>query len=99
MVGPGGGTVQFTPVVANPPTVTTTLPEVVPLGTGTIMLVAVQPVAVPALTPLKVTALLPWLDPKFVPVIVTAVPTEPALGDRLLLLGGTVTVNDTPLLA
>jgi len=38
--------------------------------------------------------------PKFVPLMVTAVPTAPVLGVRLVILGGgTITVKLTPLLA
>ena len=54
-----GTTVKFTPVLGTPLTVTTTLPDVAPLGTLIVMLVALQEVAVPALVPLKVTVLLP----------------------------------------
>jgi hypothetical protein len=76
------------------------LPVVAPLGTLTVMLVALQALAVPADVPLKVTVLVPWLKPKFVPVMVTEVPTGPDVGDRLVMLGaGTVTVKLTPLLA
>jgi len=32
-------------------------------------------------------------------VIVTEVPATPEVGDKLLMLGGGITVNDTPLLA
>jgi hypothetical protein len=56
------------------------------------MLVAVQPAGVAAV-PLKVTVLLPCVDPKFEPVMVTAVPTGPEAGDRLAMLGGGVTVR------
>jgi len=70
----GGITVKTTPLLATPPTVTTTLPVVAPVGTGTTMLVALQLVGVPAV-PLNVTVLLPWLAPKFAPAIVTEVPT------------------------
>jgi hypothetical protein len=52
-------TVKLCPLLATPPTVTTTLPVVAPLGTLTVMLPALQLAAVPALTPLKVTVLLP----------------------------------------
>ena len=38
-----GTTVNATPLLATPPTVTTTLPVVVPLGTGATMLVADMP--------------------------------------------------------
>jgi hypothetical protein len=40
---------------------------------------------VEAVTPLNVTEPLP---PKFVPVIVTTVPTGPELGERLVIEGG-----------
>jgi hypothetical protein len=40
------------------------------------MLVALQLVGVPAV-PLNVTVLVPWVAPKFAPVIVTGVPTPP----------------------
>src|SRR6201981_1069586 len=62
------------------------------------MLVALQLVTVAAV-PLKVTVLVPCVDPKFVPVIVTAVPTGPEVGDRLVILGVDDTVKLTPLLA
>ena len=51
------------------------------------MLVADQLVGV-AVVPLNVTVLVPCVAPKFVPVIVTAVPTGPLVGDRLVMLGG-----------
>jgi hypothetical protein len=91
-----GTTVKFTPLLATPPTHTTTLPVVAPLGTVTAMLVWLQ-LLTAAATPLKITALPPWLAPKLLPVIVTAVPTGPEVGDRLLIQG--VTVKLTPLLA
>jgi hypothetical protein len=50
--------VKLTPLLATPPTVTTTLPLVAPFGTGTTMLVALQLVGVPAV-PLNVTLLVP----------------------------------------
>jgi hypothetical protein len=82
-----GMTVKVTPLLTVPPTVTTTLPVVAPLGTCTVMLVALQLVAVPALVPLNVTVLVPWLEPKLAPVMVTAVPTTPTAGDRVLIAG------------
>jgi hypothetical protein len=91
-------TVKLTPLLANPPTVTTTLPVVAPVGTGATMLVADQLVGV-AVVPLNFTVLVPCVAPKFVPVIVTDVATGPLVGDRLVRLGGTVTVKLTPLLA
>jgi hypothetical protein len=63
------------------------------------MLVALQLVGVAAV-PLKVIVLAPCVAPKFVPVIVTEVPTAPELGLRLVMLGvAVVTVKLTPLLA
>src|SRR5207249_6754376 len=92
-------TVKFTPLLATPPTVTTTFPVVAPAGIGATMLVALQLVGV-APIPLKVTVLVPWLAPKLAPVIVTDVPRPPDVGLRLVMLGGgTVTVKLTPLLA
>jgi hypothetical protein len=63
------------------------------------MLVALQLVGV-AVVPLNLTALVPCVAPKFVPVMVTGVPTGPEVGDTPATLGaGTVTVNVIPLLA
>ena len=76
MLGAGVATVKVTPLLATPPTVTTTFPVVAPLGTGTVMLVALQLVGVPAV-PLNVTELVPCVAPKFVPVRMTEVPTGP----------------------
>ena len=50
------------------------------------MLVADQLVGVAAV-PLNVTVLVPCVAPKFVPVIVTDVPTGPLVGDRLVSVG------------
>ena len=47
---------------------------------------------------MNVTVLVPWVEPKFVPVIVTDVPTAPELGDKLLMLTVGRTVKLTPLL-
>jgi hypothetical protein len=91
-------TVKLTPLLATPPTVTTTFPVVAPVGTDVARLVALQLVTVAAV-PLNVTVLVPWVDPKLVPVIVTAVPTGPEVGDRLVMLGADDTVKLTPLLA
>lgn len=54
----GGMTVNAKPLLGTPPTVTTTLPVVAPLGAGTTMLVALQ-LAGEAGVPLKVTVLVP----------------------------------------
>ena len=76
MLGAPTVTVKFAPLLATPPTFTTTLPVVAPLGTATVMLVALQLVGVPAV-PLIVTVLVPCVAPKFVPVRMTEVPTGP----------------------
>jgi hypothetical protein len=91
-------TVKLSPLLASPPTVTTTLPVVAPAGTGTTMLVFDHVVGV-AVVPLNVIVLVPLVAPKFVPVTVTDVPTGPLDGDRFVKLGGTVTVKLRPLLA
>jgi len=75
------------PVLATPPTVTTTGPVVVPLGTITTMLVELQLITLVAAVPLKVTVLVPCVAPKFVPVIVTCVLIPPELGDIPVMLG------------
>src|ERR1700730_12289610 len=91
-----GVTVKLIPVLAAPPTVTTTLPVVAPGGTAAVMLVALQLVGA-ATVPLKVTVLVPWLAPKLVPVIVISVPAVAEDWLRLVMLG--VTVKLIPLLA
>jgi hypothetical protein len=87
LVMEGGGadavTVKFTPLLATPPTVTTTFPVMAPVGTDVAMLDEVQLVVV-ASVPLNITV---PEDPKLVPVIVTAVPTIPDVGFRLVMLG------------
>src|SRR5207245_4442585 len=75
-LGAVAATVKFNALLAAPPTDTTTGPVVVPLGTGTRMLVALQLVGVAAV-PLNVTVLVPCIVPKFAPAIVTGVPTAP----------------------
>ena len=72
-------TVNAKPLLAAPPTVTTTFPLVAPAGTITPMLVADQLVAA-AVVPLNFTVLVPCVAPKLLPVIVTAVPAGPLLG-------------------
>src|SRR5579859_4872183 len=89
-------TVKVTPLLATPLTVTTTAPVVAPVGTGTTMLVMLQLVGV-AVVPLNFTVLVPWVAPKFEPLMVTDAPTAPAFGDRLVMIAGTVKL--TPLLA
>jgi len=98
MLGPGLVTVNATPLLNTPPTVTTTLPVIAPLGTVAVMLVALHIVGV-AETPLNVTVLDPWLVPKFAPAIVTEVPMAPEFGVTLEMLGGMKTIKFTALLA
>jgi hypothetical protein len=98
MVGAFAETVKLTPLLASEFTVTTTLPVVAPDGTGVTMFVFDQLVGV-AVVPLNFTVLVPCVAPKFVPVIVTEVATGPLVGDRFVMLGATVTVKLTPLLA
>lgn len=78
--------VNFTPLLALPLTVTTTFPVVAPEGTGTVIDEERHFVGAAAV-PLNLTVLEPWLDPKPDPEIVTAVPTGPDVGERLLMLG------------
>jgi hypothetical protein len=92
LVSVGGRvTVYVRALLARPPTVTTTLPVVAPAGTGTTMLLADQVVGVAAV-PLNVTVLVPCVEPKLLPLMVTAVATGPLDGDRLVSVGATVTV-------
>ena len=94
----GGATTKVTALAARLDTVTTTFPVVAPLGTHTTMVVALQLVGVAA-APLNVTVLVPCVAPKFVPLIVTAVPAGPPRGETVVTLGAEVTVKFTLLLA
>ena len=58
MFGDGTVTVKLAPLLATPPTVTTTFPVVAPIGTGATMLVAAQLVGVAAM-PLNLIVLVP----------------------------------------
>ena len=81
-------TVKFIPFESTPPTVTTTLPEVAPVGTVTVIEVGFQPaVTTVAVVPLNFTVLVPWVAPKFAPVIVTSAPTGAVEGDKLPMEG------------
>lgn len=81
-----GDTVNGTPLLGTPATVTTTFPVVAPLGTGAVILVVLQAVGTAA-WPLNVMGLVPWLVPKLAPEIVTATPTPPDVGDKPEMLG------------
>jgi hypothetical protein len=96
MLGP---TVNFIPLLATLPTVTITLPVVAVAGTVTVIEVEFHADADPAETPLNVTVLVPCVDPKFVPVIVTEIPVGPPEGDRLVMVGPVPTAKYMPLLA
>ena len=69
-----------------PLTVTTTLPDVAFIGTGTTILVVFQLVGVPNV-PLNVTVLEPWVAPKLNPEIVIAAPGTATFADRLIIDG------------
>lgn len=81
-----GVTVNVTPLLAVPLTVTTTFPVVAPLGTVAVMLVELKLVMV-AGVPLKVTLAFLMLVPKLLPAITMAEPTAPVLGVRLVMVG------------
>src|SRR5712675_364430 len=97
MLGAVDVTVNSEPLLGTPLTVTTTLPVVTPFGTGTEMLVELQPVGDEAM-PLNVTELVPWVAPKFVPAMVTGVAIGPEVGLRLVIAGVGRTVKLKPLL-
>ena len=77
-------TVNGTPLLAVPCTVTTTFPEVAFIGTGAAILVGPHPVGV-LTVPLNVTVLVPWLAPKFAPEMVMDEPGTAVLGERPLM--------------
>jgi hypothetical protein len=68
---------------------------VAPAGTVAVIWVEVTTVNV-ALTPLKRTSVVPV---KFVPVMVTEVPTGPEVGEKLTMVGGRMTTKLVPLVA
>jgi len=81
-----GMTVKVTGLLAPLLTVTTTVTGPTGrVGTTTLMLVALQDVGERVIPP-KVTVLAPWRPPKFVPEMVTGVPTGPELGERLVMV-------------
>ncbi len=75
-----------------PPTVTVILPVLAPAGTEVVMLVAVLAVTV-AVVPLNCTVLLAGVVLKFVPVIVTVVPTGPLEGVNEVMVGSAAAVT------
>ena len=66
-----GVTVNVTPLLTCPPTVTATGPVTTPAGAVAAIDVSLQLVTA-ATAPLKVTRLEPWVAPKCAPAIVTA---------------------------
>src|ERR1051326_1836054 len=90
-------TVKVMPLLAWPLTVTVTGPVVAPEGTVTPITPFAQ-LLTDAGIPLNRTTLLPWVEPKFCPLIVTEVPGAPEETERLLMIGPGVTVNVMPLL-
>jgi hypothetical protein len=73
-------------LLAAPPTVTTTFPEVAMLGTSATILVGLQLIGV-ADTPLNVTVLPLCVEPKLAPVIITDAVGTAVLGDNLTMDG------------
>lgn len=91
----GGVTVKAWPLLATPLTVTTTLPEVAPVGTWTCKRVALQETQVTGV-PLNFTVLLPWDAPKPLPIMATNVPTGPDCGVITVIVGVACAGNTLP---
>jgi hypothetical protein len=77
--------------------ITYTQPVVALAGTGTTIEVSLQLEGV-AVTPLNVTLLDPCVAPNVVPVMVTAVPDSPKVGDKLVMVPLMFSVKVTLLL-
>lgn len=93
IVGVRTVTVKFVADVAVcPPTVTVIVPVVAPDGTVTVRLVALAAVTV-AVVLLNFTVLFAGVALKFVPVIVTGVPTGPDDGEKPDMVGTGITVK------
>jgi hypothetical protein len=92
ITGAGTVTVNVPPLICWPPTVRINKPVVAAEGTGTTMLVELQPEGA-VVVPLNVTKLVPCVAPKFAPLIVTNVPIGPELGETLVIVGLGVMVN------
>jgi hypothetical protein len=93
-----GVTVKATPFDTWLLTVTRTGPEDAPDGTTAVIAVVFQ-LMTEAVVPLKETVLVPWIEPKLTPPIVTEIPTKPDVGERLMIPGSVVTVKVEPVLA
>src|SRR6266853_410965 len=92
-----GSTVNGSPLLVTPATVTTMLPLVAPAGTGTVRAGSLHAVG-EAIVPLNATVLASCVTPKFVPLIETTAPTGPDPGVRKVRPGVGSTVKDQPLL-
>jgi len=91
IVGGGGITTKLDALAAKPPgVVTAMLPVVAPAGTRAMICKAVSELIVVAGAPPNVTLL---AFERFVPLIVTLVPTTPLLGEKLPTVGGWITVK------
>jgi hypothetical protein len=96
MVGVELLTVKGWPLLGTPPTVTTTLPVIAPVGTVATIAPGFQLMMVAA-TPPKVAVLEPCDEPKFDPEMVTEVPTGPEAVLRAVITGAElVMVNVAP---
>ena len=76
-------------------TVTGPVPFGAELGTTAIICELLQLVTDAADAPLKLTMLVPWVAPKFDPVMVTEAPRVPTIGDTLETNGVVPTFTDT----
>src|SRR5207247_652506 len=91
IVGALAETVKVLALVAVPPDVVTLSgPVVAPAGTVAWITVVDVTVKVVALVPLNRTAVTPV---KFVPLMVTFAPTGPLVGEKLVMVGGGMTVK------
>ena len=81
---PGMVTVKEALTADSLPTVTVMGPVVAPVGTMAVRLVLLVKVGVAANVPLKETVA---FEAKFVPVMVTGVPTGPEVGEMLVIVG------------
>src|SRR5271166_2564746 len=86
-------TVNVTPLLVIPSSVSVTGPLVAFVGTVTVTAVSLH-VLTFAVVPLNLTMLLAWLVPNPMPFSVTEAPTSAAGGERLLICG-LITVNVT----
>ena len=88
-------TVKLVALVAVPPgAVTTIAPVVAPIGTVNMAEVALITIKLVTATPLRVAPIAPV---KFVPIMVTVVPTGPLAGAKLVMVGvGLVTEFTVP---